>query len=114
MNPDDQSRFRALIEDRLRSLETAIGDSAQSTEVIAPDTAIGRLSRLDAMQAQQVALAGKRRLEEERSRLLQALGRIGLGTFGTCLRCGNDIALERLEHQPDAVVCVPCAERPRR
>jgi len=114
MTPEEQARLRPIIDDRIRALDAEIAETAQSTEVISPDAAIGRLSRLDAMQAQQVALAGKRRLEEERGRLIEALGRIELGTFGRCVRCGNDIALERLEYQPDALICVPCANRPRK
>jgi len=60
------------------------------------------------MQMQQMALAGKRRLEEQRGRLHEARRRIEAGTFGACLRCGGDIALERLQLQPDAVTCMPC------
>jgi len=60
------------------------------------------------MQMQQMALAGKRRLEDQRARLHEARRRIESGTFGRCLHCGNDIALERLQHQPDATTCMPC------
>ena len=42
------------------------------------------------------------------ARLQVARRRIDTGEFGRCLRCGRDIALERLRHLPDAVVCVPC------
>ena len=111
MTREEQVQFRPLIEERMRTLDAEIAGTAQSTEAISPDNAIGRLSRLDAMQAQQMALAGKRRLEEERTRLTEALARVELGTYGRCLRCGNDIALERLEYQPDALICVPCANR---
>lgn len=113
MTREEQFQYRPIIAERIRALEEEIAQTAQSTEVVAPDNAIGRLSRLDAMQAQQMALAGKRRLEEERARLTDALARIELGTYGRCLRCGKDIASERLEYLPDAVVCVPCAG-PRR
>lgn len=114
MTPEEQARFRPIIDERIHALDAEIAGTAQSTEVISPDAAIGRLSRLDAMQAQQMALAGNRRLEEEQVRLREALARIDLGTFGRCVRCGNDIALERLEYQPDALLCVPCANRPRK
>lgn len=111
MEADQQSVFRPFIQARLAEIEkelTALGDS---TEAIAPDVSIGRLSRLDSMQHQQMALAGKQRLEDERSRLVAAEYRIEEGTFGSCLQCGNDIATERLEYQPDAVTCVPCAQK---
>lgn len=35
------------------------------------------------------------------------------GTYGQCLRCKQPIAEGRLEMQPEALLCVPCASRPR-
>lgn len=113
MSPEQQQRFKPLITKRLGALEQELAELADSTAAISPDVSIGRLSRLDAMQHQQMALAGRRRLEEERSRLHEAERRILQGAFGRCLLCANDIATERLEHQPDAVTCVPCAQRRR-
>ena len=111
MEADQQSAFRPYIVKRLAEIEQELVELAESTEVIAPDVSIGRLSRLDSMQHQQMALAGKQRHEEERTRLVTAEFRIDEGTYGSCLLCGNDIATERLEYQPDAVSCVPCAQR---
>ena len=111
MEADQQSVFRPFIEARLAEIEKELAAMADSTEVIAPDVSIGRLSRLDSMQHQQMALAGKQRHEEERTRLVAAEFRIDEGTYGSCLHCGNDIATERLEYQPDAITCVPCAQR---
>ncbi len=95
----------------MAQIEQELASIVDSTAAIAPDVSIGRLSRLDSMQHQQMALAGKQRLAEERSRLVAAEFRIGEGTYGTCLICDNDISLDRLEYQPDAVTCVPCAQK---
>lgn len=106
-----QAGFRPLIRSRLEAIERELHALVDETAAISPDAAIGRLSRLDSMQMQQMALAGKRRLEEERSRLHEALHRIETGVYGRCQLCGGDIALERLEYQPDAVTCIPCLNR---
>jgi len=111
MKADQQSVYRPIIAARLAEIEKELTAMADSTEVIAPDVSIGRLSRLDSMRHQQMALAGKQRHEEERSRLVAAEFRIDKETYGSCLLCGKDIATERLEYQPDAVTCVPCAQR---
>jgi RNA polymerase-binding protein DksA len=37
-----------------------------------------------------------------------ALERIEEGTYGTCVRCGNPIAPERLEATPHASLCIDC------
>ena len=46
------------------------------------------------------------------SELDQAADRLRTGGIGTCRRCGQDIAFERLAAQPTAVTCVGCAGAP--
>ncbi len=108
MDQVTQNSFRPVIDARLAEIDVELAGMAASTEPISPDVAVGRLSRLDSMQMQQMALAGKRRLEEQRNRLHEAGQRIEAGRYGICMNCGQDIAAERLQHQPDAVVCMPC------
>lgn len=54
-------------------------------------------------------------LEEQARQSLQqidlALERIAEGVYGQCLRCGQDIPVERLEAMPEAELCVACKER---
>jgi RNA polymerase-binding protein DksA len=51
-------------------------------------------------------------LEENSEHVLssieQALQRIDNGTFGSCVRCGRQIAEERLEAIPYATRCIDC------
>ena len=44
----------------------------------------------------------------------RALGRIEDGTYGTCVRCGEEIAPERLEARPEAALCISCARSEER
>jgi DnaK suppressor protein len=108
MDQSTQNFFRSRIDARVAEIVAELDAASDSTKPIAPDVSVGRLSRLDSMQMQQMALAGKRRLEEQRVRLHEACRRIEAGTYGRCLRCDHDIAIERLQHQPDAVMCMPC------
>ncbi|MET1042785.1 MAG: TraR/DksA C4-type zinc finger protein [Microbacteriaceae bacterium] len=39
----------------------------------------------------------------------RALARIDAGTYGTCLRCGQQIAKDRLRARPSAEYCIDCA-----
>lgn len=72
---------------------------------------VGRLSRMDAMQQQQMALAAEKRRQSERSRIGAALHRLDQGEWGYCLTCGEEIAAKRLEHDPSVAECVGCAGR---
>jgi RNA polymerase-binding protein DksA len=48
-------------------------------------------------------------VEKEIASIQRALGRIKDGSYGTCVRCGEEIAPERLEARPEAALCIACA-----
>lgn len=99
--------------ERIHALRTEINDDLNKKndgeKVVELDTSIGRLSRMDAMQGQQMALELRRRKEQHLMRLDSALARIKKGTYGACGKCKKLINEERLEIQPDAVLCIQCA-----
>jgi len=43
----------------------------------------------------------------------RALMRLDAGTYGLCTRCGNAIAVGRLQVRPQAALCIRCAETVR-
>ncbi|WP_306154199.1 TraR/DksA C4-type zinc finger protein [Roseovarius sp. MMSF_3281] len=47
--------------------------------------------------------------QEEIARIRAALRRIREGSYGNCVRCGEAIALERLDTLPDTPLCRDCA-----
>ncbi len=109
MNKDRLEKFRSLIGTRVEEINNKLSAEDADTEPIAPDVAIGRLSRLDSMQMQQMALNAKRRLKSELQNLQNALVRIDKETYGICPFCRKEIAEARLEAQPDAILCINCA-----
>jgi len=46
--------------------------------------------------------------------ITRALARLDAGTYGDCQDCGQAIAWERLQAQPQATRCLACAERAER
>lgn len=70
---------------------------------------VGRLSRIDAMQVQAMALAQERRRIGERVAIAAALQRIEAGEFGYCAECGDAIAEARLRNSPTVVKCLDYA-----
>ena len=105
------NHFRELLLQRQAELEalTETGDEA-SKPVELDQTRVGRLSRMDAMQGQAMSLESKRRREHELTRIVQALKRLELGEYGECLKCGEEIAVGRLEVDPAATLCINCAQ----
>lgn len=109
MDLETRQRFRTLIEARLTELEQQLEARGADAAAIEPDKAIGRLSRLDSMQMQQMSRDAQRRQQAELYRLKDALSRLDRDAYGKCQLCGQPIALERLEIQLDAVFCIRCA-----
>ena len=77
-------------------------------------TTVGRLSRMDAMQVQAMALETERRRVVELERIEAALKRMDDGDYGYCIACDADIPPKRLDLDPATPICVNCAEKSER
>ncbi len=87
----------------------ATEEARQPVEV--DQSRVGRLSRLDAIQAQEMALETERRHRLEVQLIDAALKRMEEGEYGYCLSCGEEIAAERVAHDPAVPTCIDCARR---
>ena len=96
----------------LESLAAASKHSAQVVEL--DQSRVGRLSRMDAMQAQAMAQASGRRREIMLQKIAAALRRLDDNEYGLCQACDEPINPKRLELDPTAVLCVECAEKAER
>jgi DnaK suppressor protein len=90
----------------LRELDATSKASAQP--VALDQASVGRLSRMDAIQAQQMAVETARRRREELARVEGALRRIEAGEYGLCFICGEPIDIRRLAIAPASTRCVGC------
>lgn len=99
--------------------ERAVLEQASDTaaEVRGPVTldqqSVGRLSRMDAMQVQAMAVATEERRRQQIARIEAALKRLDDGTYGACVICGEEIAPKRLALDPAVPTCIRCAARTR-
>ncbi len=104
-------QFRVLLEELRGELRAGLERGAEDVAPVSPDAAIGRLTRQDAMQAQQMALALRRRTQVRLQQVESALDRVDKGEFGLCVRCEEEIAPARLRVRPEAPLCLNCAEK---
>ena len=106
---DDVIRERLF--SRREELEQLTVESRDSRRPVELDqTRVGRLSRMDALQDQAMALETGRRRNAELCRIEAALKRIEDGDYGWCMSCGEAIPAKRLELDPTVQLCVDCAE----
>ena len=109
-------RNNKVFKKRLEQLRNKVQRDSKLTEnerkPVALDQAmVGRLSRMDALQNQAMALEAERRRGVELQRIDAAMSRIDGGEFGFCAVCGDDIEPKRLDHDPTVPICIACARR---
>ena len=106
---DKQEMKQKLLQMRelLQSTAVTRHDSVQVVEL--DQTKVGRLSRMDALQSQELAKASVVRSDLALMQIRAALARIENYEFGICQDRGQAIALGRLRVDPTAVLCISCA-----
>lgn len=110
LETDELIDLEILAREELERLERESETDVSSREAVSPDKAIGRLSRLDAMQMQEMAKEAARQREVRIHRLRDALRKMDLGEYGLCTACGEWIAYSRLSARPEILRCGDCAQ----
>jgi DnaK suppressor protein len=93
----------------LRELEATSSEAGKTVEL--DQAKVGRLTRMDAMQAQQMALETARRRQQQLQKIDGALRRIAAGEYGYCYICGDEIDERRLAIDPTASRCMECVDK---
>ncbi len=96
------------MQSELAALEETASRAGRPVEL--DQSSVGRLSRMEAMQAQQMAIESVRRRQLQFAAIGGALQRIDSGDFGYCYVCDEDIESRRLEADPTITRCIRCAE----
>ena len=101
--------FRRELDRQLLKLERSmtVGDEALKT-VDLDQGAVGRLSRIDSLQNQEIAKGLRERETVKLAMIQEALKRMENGEYGICTGCGSEIALGRLYVSPEAATCGAC------
>lgn len=112
MTPRQLEHFRELLKAQRQALLATKDAARDSTKPVMLDQAsVGRLSRMDAMQGQAMALETQRRRDLQLRRIHAALSRMQSGDYGLCTACEEEIALPRLQADPASGLCIACASR---
>ena len=108
MDIDQELELEMKIRDELDRLTREAAEEVDDLDLVKVDVAIGRLSRLDSIQMEEVKKDAKRRRNHRIFLLNEALKRMEEGTYGICGGCEEEIAYERLSEVPEAVLCGKC------
>lgn len=107
MNTDE---IKELLLKEIAKTEGLIEEYKELTKPVAPDVAIGRISRMDAINNKSVNEASLRQAEEKLKNLNRVFSRLGEKDFGVCLKCKQQIPLGRILIRPESLYCINCAK----
>lgn len=111
MTKDEKDQLERHIRQRIDSVNGDIVAFKSGSLPVSPDNAIGRLTRMEAINSKSIYEAALGKARVTRSLLESALRTIDSEDFGLCRDCEEPIAFARLMAMPEATLCVACASR---
>jgi DnaK suppressor protein len=111
MTPDQKKEIKKQIIEKINGLTQRIDAFGQLSKPVAPDNAIGRLTRMEAINSKNMNEAALVKSKQTLKALKKALASIETPDFGICQHCEEPIARKRLAIMPQTSLCVDCAEK---
>ena len=115
MDELQDEQLQTLQESLQRQLQELIEQlqiSQQAAAVVTLDqTSVGRVSRIDALQQQSMAISTREKATQKLKRVRLAIQAIADNDYGYCRHCDETIAYKRLLAQPEAKLCLQCQDK---
>ena len=109
MKREDIEKMRLALLQQTSQLEQMDAALKEASKPVKLDQAtVGRLSRMDAMQGQQMDMETSPPNEHQLLKIAAALRRIDSGEYGQCFVCHEEIDLRRLQADPTSTRCMQC------
>ncbi len=109
MEKKHQILIAKKIDQEIKKTTDSINEYKQLNKPMAPDNAIGRVSRMDAINNRSVLNAALKKAELKLKKLKIVQKEIDTKDFGVCLNCKNEIPIARLMIVPESKKCINCA-----
>lgn len=110
MNHDERIKLKRCILSEIKTITESISSLEKLVKPIAPDNAIGRLSRMEAISAKSINEASLSNARIKLEKLKNIVTDMDDDPdFGLCIECGEDIPYKRLMLVPESRMCVKCA-----
>ena len=111
MTKEEKEKLENHIREKIEKLKKDIVSYKQLTRPIAPDNAIGRITRMEAISSKSINEAALRRAKQTLSKLERVLKMVDASEFGLCGTCEEPIPFGRLMIVPETDLCVECADK---
>ena len=109
MTKKELKNIKKIIKEEIDQTLKSITNLKELTKPIAPENAIGRVSRMDAINNKSVNEAALSKAKQKLKNLEITLSNINEPDFGICAKCNNGIPIGRIMLMPHSRFCVNCA-----
>ncbi len=111
MKEEEKDLLRKKMSEEVIKTKESIKALEETTKPIPPDDAIGRLTRMEAINAKSISEASLKAAKIKLVKIERALGNLDDPEFGICAICEEPIPIGRIMLMPETTVCVRCAEK---
>ncbi len=111
MDTNERKDLKLKIEKGIEEEKELIQSLEETSKPVAPDNAIGRLTRMEAINSKSISEASLNSSRSKLAKLEKALKKIDDPDFGVCVNCETPIPHGRIMLMPESTLCVPCADR---
>ncbi len=111
MTKEEKEKLENHIMEKIEVVKKNIISYKRLTKPVSPDNAIGRITRMEAINSKSINEAALREAESTLSKLESSLKIIAHTDFGLCQECEEPIPFARLMIMPETSLCVECASK---
>ncbi len=110
METEKREKLKEHIKNKIEDLKKNIKSYQLISQPVSPDNAIGRLTRMEAINSKSINEATLNTSKQTLVKMERALMMINDPDFGLCRECEEPIPFARLMIVPESNLCVQCAE----
>ena len=111
MKSEEKLELESIIKQELNKTKVKVEELLELCKPIAPENAIGRISRMDAINNKAINEAALIKANDKMRLLKLALKNLNEPGFGLCKGCGNTIQPKRMALMPQSLFGVQCAQK---
>lgn len=112
LSQEQKNTLKKVLLLRQQDLNNQLLISEQAAKIVTLDqTSVGRVSRIDALQQQSMAISTRGKVKLNLQKNAAALRTIATEDYGYCKQCDEGIPFKRLEIKPEATLCLACQSK---
>ena len=111
MNPEEKQKLTKIMRQKIQDLKQQVETFKNLSKPVSPDNAIGRLTRMDAINSKSINEASLEKAKQTLEILKQSVNELDKPEFGMCNNCEEPIPFKRLLIMPESKFCVACVQK---